>query len=63
MLRLLFLLQQLVLELQDVLIFLSQQTRELLVALAEVGLTRYKGLVALTQLLVQLPKHTDRKLK
>lgn len=55
---LLLLLLELGLEFQDVLVFLSQQATELLVTLAEVGLTRYEGLVALTQLLVQLPTNT-----
>lgn len=43
------------------LVFLSQQAIELLVTLTEVGLTRREGLVALTQLLVQLLTNTHRK--
>lgn len=42
------------------LVFLSQQAAELLVTVTEVGLTRHKGLVALTQLLVQLSTNTNR---
>lgn len=44
------------------LVSLSQQAAELLVTLAEVRLTRCEGLVALTQLLVQLSTtHTGQK--
>lgn len=50
----LLLLLYLGLELQDILVFLSQLAAELLVTLTEVGLTRHEGLVTLTQLLVQL---------
>lgn len=45
------------------LVFLSQQAAELLVTLTEVGLTRHEGLVALTQLLVQLSANTNRTKK
>lgn len=40
------------------LVFLGKQVVELLVTLAEVGLTRRESLVALTQLLVQLSANT-----
>ena len=40
-------------------VFLSQQAAELLVTLTEVGLTGRKGLVALTQLRVQLSTNTN----
>lgn len=43
------------LKLQHVLVPLRQQSTRLLVTLAEVGLARDEGLVALTQLCVQLP--------
>lgn len=58
---LLLLLLQLSLKFQDVLFFLSQQAAELLVALSEVSLTRYQGLVALTQLCVQLNTNISRR--
>lgn len=60
-LLLLLLLLQLSLKFQDVLFFLSQQAAELLVTLSEVSLTRYQGLVALTQLCVQLNTNINRR--
>lgn len=42
------------------LVFLSHQAAELLVTLTEAGLARREGLVALTQLLVQLSTNTGR---
>lgn len=45
------------------LVFLSQQAAELLVTLTEVGLTRHEGLVALTQLLVQLSTNRIKSLE
>lgn len=54
LLQLDLLLLQLGLKLQDVLVPVRQQSTRLLVTLAEVGLARGEGLVALTQLCVQL---------
>ncbi len=42
------------------LVFLRQQAAELLVTLAEAGLTTCESLVALTQLFVQLSTNTNR---
>lgn len=47
-------------KLQDVLVPLRQQSTRLLVALAEVGLAGDEGLVALTQLCVQLPTQINK---